>query len=252
MKSYGQFCPIAKAAEILSERWTLLLLRDLLLGSRHFNEIRRGVPQMSPTLLSKRPQTLQEHGIVSREACADGHGWEYRITPAGEELKPLIEFLGHWGQRWVRSTLVRDDLDPGVLMWFIHRHFAKEHLPSRRVVIHLEFSDVRRMKRWWIVVEPDDVDLCLEDPGHDVDINLVTDLRTLTQIYLGDLLFSDAVSSRAMKVEGPAQLTRTMPRWFARSKFADTRPAEMAGEGGASLLVSIRRDGDKARAGHLR
>ena len=153
VKGYGQFCPIAKAAEILTERWTLLVLRDLLfLRSRHFSELRRGTPLMSPALLTKRLRTLEEQGLVSRERNANGHGWLYRPTAAAEELRPLIVFMGHWGRRWVRSTLGRDELDHGVLMWSIYRKLPKDQLPSHRVVIHLEFVDARRIKQFWLVL----------------------------------------------------------------------------------------------------
>jgi len=222
MERYGSFCPIAKAAEILAERWTLLLVRELLLGSRHFNDFRRGVPQMSPTTLSNRLQTLEAAGIVER---GDDHR-EYRPTSACEELRPIIETLGHWGQRWVRSRLTRDELDPGVLMWFIHRHFAPADLPQQRIVVRLEFTDLRRMKCWWLVLEKGHVDLCLDDPGFSVDIYLSTDLLTLTEVFMGDASFAGGLSSGKIIVDGPCSLTRSMPRWFARSKFADTKSAQ--------------------------
>jgi DNA-binding HxlR family transcriptional regulator len=225
MKSYGQFCPIAKAAEVITERWTILLLRDLLLGSHRFNDLRRGVPQMSPTLLVKRLQTLNDHGVINRVASADGHGWEYHITEAGKELQPLIELLGHWGQRWVRSQLSRDELDPGVLMWFIHRHFPHQKLPDRRVVMTIDITDGGRMRHWWLVVDRHGVDLCLEDPGYEVDVALTTNLVTLTRIYLGDMTFGAATQSGKLKVSGPRELTRALPTWFARSKFADVPSA---------------------------
>jgi DNA-binding HxlR family transcriptional regulator len=226
VKGYTQFCPIAKAAEILTERWTVLVLRDLLHGSRRFNEFRRGVPTMSPTLLVKRLETLQEHGLVERVPARD-RGWEYHPTRAAEELRPLIAFMGHWGQRWVRSRLTRDELDPGVLMWFIHRHFVASRLPPRRVVIAIEFTDARQLKMWWVVVDRDgSVDLCLDDPGLDVDIAMRTDVLALTQVYIGDLSFRDAWSSGKIDVRGPAALTRTLPEWFARSRFADTKLAD--------------------------
>jgi len=224
MPGYGQFCPIAKAAEILSERWTLLILRDLLHGSRHFNELRRGVPRMSPTLLTKRLQMLVEHGIITRERVEGSQGCEYRLTRAGRELKPLIRFVGEWGQRWVRSTLSRDELDPGALMWFIHRHFQRENLPARRIVMYIEITDVKRLRHWWLVIDNGDVDLCLEDPGHEIDLMLATDLLSLTRVYIGDRTIGDAIASGAIRVEGPRALTRTLPQWFARSKFADIEP----------------------------
>jgi DNA-binding HxlR family transcriptional regulator len=223
MKGYGSFCPIAKAAEILAERWTLLVLRELLLGSRHFNDFRRGIPQMSPTLLSKRLQALEAAGIVERALVSDSRSYEYRPTPACDELRPLILEIGHWGQRWVRSKLTRDELDPGMLMWYVHRHFVVEELPAQRVVIYLEFTDVPRMKRWWLVLQDGKADLCLQDPGYPVDIQMFTDLLTLTQIYIGDVSFAAALKSGKIVVDGPNSLTRSMSRWFARSRFADVK-----------------------------
>ena len=224
MKGYGSFCPIAKATEILAERWTLLVLRDLLMGSRHFNDLRRGMPQMSPTLLSKRLKSLEEADIIVRRPGSDGHGWEYHPTAACQELRPMIEAIGHWGQRWVRSKLTRDELNPGMLMWYIHRHFVKDRLPPQRIVIYIEITDVKRMKRWWLVVEKPEVDLCLKDPGHEIDISLVTDLLSLTRIYMGDLSLNSARSTGKIKIHGPSALTRSMTNWFARSRFAKDNP----------------------------
>jgi DNA-binding HxlR family transcriptional regulator len=228
MKGYGSFCPVAKAAEILAERWTLLVLRDILLGSRRFNDLRRGVPKMSPTLLAKRLQTLVDAGILERRPSLDRHAWEYCPTRACEDLRPVIESIGHWGQRWVRSMLTRDEIDPGALMWYIHRHFVTDCLPAGRVVISIELTDVKRMKRWWLVAQNHEVDLCLEDPGHEVDISLVTDLLSLTQIYMGDLSLERARSKGKVRLEGPSALTRSMSSWFARSRFANDNPLPAA------------------------
>jgi DNA-binding HxlR family transcriptional regulator len=225
MERYGSFCPIAKAAEILTERWTLLVLRELLLGSRHFNEFRRGIPQMSATTLSKRLYTLEAAGIVERVGDNGCH-WEYRPTAACEDLRHVIELIGHWGQRWVRSRLTRDELDPGMLMWFVSRHFPTEGPPDQRIVIQLEFTDVRRMNRWWLVLENGHVDLCLDNPGFPIDIFLSTDLLTLTEVFMGARSFANAVSSGKLMMEGSTALTRSISRWFARSKFADTKPAQ--------------------------
>ena len=224
MAEYGSFCPIAKASEILSERWTLLVMRELLMGSRHFNDIRRGVPRISPTLLSKRLRSLREHGIVAIDRAPDGHCWEYRPTSAGEDLRPLIELAGHWGQHWVRSRLPRDELDPGELMWYIHRHFVKDRLPPGRVVIEIDFTDVKRMKRWWLVAENGAVDLCLDDPGYGVDVVMTADLLTLTQVYIGDLPLDRAYAEGRIDIQGSRELVRGMPGWFARSRFADDNP----------------------------
>jgi DNA-binding HxlR family transcriptional regulator len=224
MKSYGSFCPVAKASEVLTERWTLLVMRELLLGSRHFNDLRRGLPPMSPSLISKRLQTLQACGVVERLEVAGKQGTEYRLTAAGEELRPIIESIGHWGQRWVRSDLRSEELDAGALMWYIHRHFRVDKLPNSRVVMHIELTDEKHLKHWWLVLQAPEVELCIDDPGFDVEIELAVDLRSLTQIYIGDLSMQEALATRRVRARGPAHLLGNMPIWFARSKFADDNP----------------------------
>jgi DNA-binding HxlR family transcriptional regulator len=224
MKGYASFCPIAKASEILAERWTLLLLRDMLQGSRRFNDLHRGVPQMSSTLLSKRLQTLEQAGLIGRRP-GDGNGhWEYRLTRAGEELGPVIDAIGHWGQNWVRSRLVPGELDPGVTMWAMHRHFALTRMPAAGLVLYVEITDARRLQHWWFIVRDGVVDLCWDDPGCDVDISLFADLLTLTQLYIGDLSLPRARELGKIEIHGPKDLVRTMPAWFPRSKFADDNP----------------------------
>jgi hypothetical protein len=137
----------------------------------------------------------------------------------------VIESIGLWGQRWVRSRLTRDELDPGMLMWYIHRHFSLDHLPLRRLVIYIEITDASKpMQRWWLVLDSDEVDLCLEDPGHEIDITLVTDLLSLTQIYIGDLSLERAQAMGRIQIRGPRGLTKSMSRWFARSRFAEVNP----------------------------
>lgn len=218
-----QFCPIAKAAEIICERWTLLVVRELLLGSRRFNDFQRGLPMLSPALLTKRLRTLEEAGVLVRAQGA--HGTEYRPTPAGEELRPMMQLAGHWGARWVRSQLSHEELDAGSLMWFTHRHFKLDALPPREIVVHVRFTDEKRMSRWWIVLSPQGGELCMDDPGREVDLYLTTDVRTLTAVYLGDLDFMQAAAERRLVVVGPCDLMRDIHKWFARSRFADTLPA---------------------------
>jgi len=224
MKTYGSFCPIAKASEILAERWTLLVVRDLLLGARRFNDLHRGVPNMSPTLLSKRLQTLEASGLVVRSMV--GGNPEYLPTKACEDLRPIIEAIGHWGQRWVRSQLEREELNVGELMWYIRRHFVRDKLPRQRIVLQIDITDVRRLGRWWLIVEPDGVDLCVDDPGHEIDIALSVKLRTLAQLYIGDETLERAVIRGDAKLNGPRALVRSMPHWFARSKFASDNPMQ--------------------------
>ena len=223
-KGYGTFCPVAKAAEVLAERWTLLLMRDLLLGSRHFNDFRRALPPMSPGLITKRLNTLIAHGIVQRVPDRDPrHRWQYQLTPAGEALRPIVKAIGEWGQRWVRSDLNPADLDAGALMWYVHRHFRPDRRPASRVVMHVELSD-QKLRHWWLVLDGDEVELCVDDPGFDVDIELCATLLTLTRVYIGDLDFADARARGLLRVRGPDALTRDMHSWFARSAFADVNP----------------------------
>ena len=176
--SYGQFCPVAKAMELLDERWTLLVVRELMMGSQHFNDLRRGLPRMSPTLLSKRLQTLVRAGVVERSE--EGNRVHYQLSPAGKELEPIVEALGSWGIRWV-PEIGDEDLDPHLLLWDIHRHIAVDALPEGRTVLQFDFTDVPVASRqWWIVITDEGVDVCDADPGFDVRVAIETGLRTLT------------------------------------------------------------------------
>src|SRR5687768_15061279 len=157
MKGYGQFCPVAKAAEIFAERWTPLVLRELACGSRRFSELHRGVPLMSRTLLTQRLRHLEHAGIIRSAAKPKGRGQEYFLTAAGEELRPLIDGLGEWGQRWARSQIDADDLDPGLLMWDMHRRLNVERLPAHRVVVLFDFRGVpkawRTLRTFWLILQ---------------------------------------------------------------------------------------------------
>jgi DNA-binding HxlR family transcriptional regulator len=223
MKGYGSYCPIAKAAEILTERWTLLLIRDLLLGARHFNDFRVSIPLIPPATLSKRLKSLQDAEVIERVRSSDRGSWEYRLTESGIALKPFLDFAGEWGQRWVRSHLLRHELHPSTLMWDIHRFIKIEHLPKRRVVIYFEFRELRRMKRWWLVIDRGVVDVCLEDPGHEIDLTISSDLRTLTEIFIGYLPLSRAKSSDRIMLIGDSELIRTMGSWFGLMPFSGVK-----------------------------
>jgi DNA-binding HxlR family transcriptional regulator len=220
MIAYSSYCPIAKAAEILTERWTLLLLRDLLLGARHFNDFRRSIPLMTPAILSKRLKSLQDADIVQRVRSAKDGGWEYQLTAAGSELKPLLDLAGEWGQRWARSTLPERELHPGTLMWDIHRFMNPEFLPEARTVIQVEFTDRQKMRLWWLVVESGEVDVCLQDPGHEVDMTMQCTLLTLAEVFMGDVEIGRARATGALQLRGDAKLIRSMPRWFGLMPFS--------------------------------
>jgi DNA-binding HxlR family transcriptional regulator len=216
---YGQFCPVAQAAEVVGERWTPLVLRELLDGSRRFNEIRRGVPKMSPSLLSLRLRQLVRAGVVDRRTA--GRHVEYHLTPAGEELRAIIEGLGAWGKRWTTSDLARRDLDAGLLMWDVRRHVHPDRLPRRRAVVAFHFPDAPPIhRRFWLVVDGDEVDLCLRDPGHEVDLWLTADVEELTAIWLGDLPLAEALAAGRLRVDGADDLARTLGDWLGSSAVA--------------------------------
>lgn len=223
MRGYGQFCTVARAAEVFGERWTPLVVREILCGSQRFNDIRRGVPRMSATLLTQRLRKLEEIGVVRRERAAGG--WEYRLTDAGEELRPIVMQLGHWGARWIGSRLQREELDAGFLMWDVRRFARVDEFPrDRRIVIHFRFSDARRGERlWWLVAERGEVDLCRDDPGHELTLVVESTVRVLTEIWTGDRDAREAARSGALRVQGAHRDARELWRWLGQSVFAQTR-----------------------------
>lgn len=229
MRGYGQFCPVAKAAEIVCERWTPLVIRELICGSRRFNEIHRGVPLMSPSLLARRLRLLEEAGIIVRKAEAGGSR-AYELTAAGWELKPLIVGLGVWGHRWVGGQLREDDLDPSLLMWDIRRRINLAAFPASRTCLQFDFVGARRGRcRWWLLGDSHAVDLCLTDPGFDVDLYVTTDVRTLTRVWNGDLPLARALRDGGIELHGPKHLRRAFPSWLRLSVFAGTpRPGGAA------------------------
>ena len=185
---YRQFCPVAMAAELLCTRWTLVLLRELIAGSTRFNDLRRGVPRMSPTLLSQRLKELEAAGVIERkELKSEKGGFEYHLTESGKDLRPVVEAMGFWGQRWIEARLSLKNLDPSLLMWDMRRNLNPSPLPAGRTVIQFLYQELPVSKRsWWLVVERHgEVDLCWSDPGFDVDLYVSTDLRTMTAIWMG-------------------------------------------------------------------
>jgi len=234
MKSYGQYCPVARAAEVLSKRWTLLLLRDLLGGIRRFNDLRRGVPLMSPSLLSKRLKELEKCGLVERAHDSRSRAVEYIATPAALELSPVINLLGAWGQRWLPRQLVDDELDVSLLMWDASLRLEPEQFGPGRTVIGFEYTDRPRLKKedwwtdkWWLVITDGESDLCVKDPGFDVDLYIVSDLRTMTRVWLGDIPVREAVRSGTINLHGSRPLADSFERWWPLSYHAQhERPPE--------------------------
>jgi DNA-binding HxlR family transcriptional regulator len=226
MKPYGQFCSIAKALEIVGERWTLLVLRELICGSARFNEIQRGVPRMSPALLSRRLSALEDSGLIAKSPATGA----YTLTQAGWELKPVVESLGVWGRRWVRSPLGDEDLDPDLLMWDMRRRIETATLPPNQLCICIEFSDLPEDKaHYWLLASHQGVDLCITDPGVDVDLLVVSDLRTLTMIWNGDAPLAPRIGDGSVELRGAKALRNAFPNWLQLNMFASVPPADHTG-----------------------
>jgi DNA-binding HxlR family transcriptional regulator len=217
MMRYGQFCPIAKAAEIVAERWTPLVIHELLAGSTHFNDIRRGVPLMSQTLLSARLKELERGGVVLRHKTGK-RGREWHLTEAGRALAPLVQQLGEWGLQYAQDPLEEGDLDVTVLVWNIRRRVDPSVFPERRVTVCFEFTEVPKNKaQWWVVNDRDTVDLCPKDPGFPVDLYVTTDIRTMIDIWFGKLGWDAAVGSSRVEVIGPRDLRDRLRSWLLLS-----------------------------------
>ena len=223
MKGYGQFCPVAKATELIGEKWTLLILRELLLGTTRFNDFQRAMSRMSPTLLAKRLRSLEDSGIIIREKLSGQKGYEYRLTAAGKELSPLVEILAVWGMRWARGQLTDDELDVEFLMRELQRRLETECLPDGETVICLMFNELTKNKSWWLLVDGDVVDLCTENPGKDVDLYITSSVRTIVEVWEGDLDVRMALRSGSIKAHGVRHLIRTMPDWFGVCLYKEVR-----------------------------
>ena len=214
MNGYGQFCPVAKTSELLCERWVPLIVRELLLGSRRFSEIQRGVPLISATLLTKRLRQLEAAGVVER--IQNGRNTQYSLTEAGWELYPIIEAMGVWGQRWARSRYTPNELDPALLMWDVRRMLQPAGLRAIRTVVEFRFMHAPAGKStYWLVVD-DAIDLCLVDPGYPIDLQVRAELRALTQVWMGDRTMRDAMAQGVIEVAGPRALARTFVQWLGQ------------------------------------
>jgi len=220
--SYGQFCTVARAAEVVCERWTPLVIRELLCGSKRFNDLRRGVPRMSTSLLAQRLRHLEDLGVVRRSAV--GKVSEYSLTKAGEELRPIVMALGQWGACWIGSRLRDDELDAGLLMWDMRRFARIEEFPPKPVVVHFKFRDARPGEgAWWLVVEHGVADLCRDDPGRELTLVVDATVRALTEVWTGKRTAQEVLQSRELRVDGGERDAESLWRWLGTSAFAPTR-----------------------------
>jgi DNA-binding HxlR family transcriptional regulator len=222
MKSYGQFCPVAKAAEILGDPWAILIVREMLLGGDRFSRLQRGMPRISPTVLTTRLKELEANGVIAKRQVSGKRGHEYRLTPAGRELSGLIEAYAVWGMRWARDEMDQDDLDITCLMFDMQRGIDTSAFPDGETVLQFTCPDLDQFSRWWLVCADSAIDLCYEDPGKDVDCYITAPSKMLIQAWMGDVPLRSVTESDQFRIVGDARLRRSFTKWFARSSVAGT------------------------------
>jgi DNA-binding HxlR family transcriptional regulator len=220
MNRYGQFCPVSKACEILGERWTILIVRELLMGATRFHELRRTLSHISPTVLSKRLRTLEDYGLLVRKTVSGQQRHEYRLTAAGRDLQGVVFGIGEWGMRWARGQMSDDELDVEHLMVYVCRTLRTELLPDGRTVLKFHFTDRQDYRFWWVVVTDGEADLCIDMPGEDCDVRFVCDVRTMVEVWMGDRTLADARRQGALKIHGQRALLRNVSSWLGLSIFA--------------------------------
>jgi DNA-binding HxlR family transcriptional regulator len=219
-KGYGQHCPLALAAEVLCERWTLLVISRIIDGCTRFNEIHRGVPKISASLLSQRLSQLEEAGLIARHPLPVGRGYSYTPTEACRDLNPIISSLAIWGQRWGRD-MESEDLDPAFLGWSMHNRLNVDIMPPQRTVLAFEFSGTQHgLKRYWLVVERGQVEMCLKNPGYSVDVKIGADLRRFVEAWRGYRPLREEIANGNITVEGAAELCQALPDWLMLSSLA--------------------------------
>src|SRR5262245_31409566 len=212
MKQYGQFCPIAKSAEIIGDPWSILIVRELLLGGSRFNTLQRGLPRISPTVLNTRLKELEERGVLIKRRLSGQRGHEYRLTAAGRELSAVIEALAVWGMRWARNKLEAEDLDVSILMFDIQRRIDATALPDGETVLCFQFADLKAFSRWWLTCRGGEVDLCYEDPGKDVDCFVTGSSRDVIAAWMGDVRLSKVLKWGLMQLIGGRHLCIAFPQ----------------------------------------
>jgi DNA-binding HxlR family transcriptional regulator len=246
MQKYEQYCPVARASEIVADRWTPLILRELILGSRRFNEIERGLPGISRSLLASRLRDLEESGVVDRLPLAQSKIAEYHLSEAGRELKLVIEALGAWGVRWAFGEPRLEELDAGLLVWKIHQRIDRELLPERRTVVEFDFTGPKG-RRVWLVLERHDVSVCVTPPGFDSDLVVRADLAFFYRIWFGSIDYDAAVRCGQVVVDGVPELARQLPRWFLWSPMARFVRERGRANGPAPAVVAAHRAADSRK-----
>jgi DNA-binding HxlR family transcriptional regulator len=224
MNSPGSLCPAIKAAEIIGDKWVLLILRELLQGTTRYNDFQRALPRISPTVLSKRLKQMEQHGLIVRKTAAGGRSKEYRLTASGREVGPIVHHMSNWGLRWARRQIEDEDLDVASFMWDFHRTLNVAELPDGDTVFNVRFEDLDSRSEWWLIASRAGVDLCTDDPGQEIDLYMSTALPAAASVWMGDLGVRQAVESGFIRLSGSRHLAKTAHRWFPRSRYSDVRP----------------------------
>ena len=229
MNKSGSLCPAVKAADIIGDKWVLLLMRELFLGSTRYNDFQRALPRISPTVLSKRLKKLEIDGLIVKKPVPGHKATEYRLTRCGRELAPLIDQMSKWGLRWARRKVIDEDVDVAGFMWDFHRSLNTGELPDGETVFCVHFPELSKYERWWLIVSEGVVDLCTDDPGKDVDLFITGAFHSLIEIWMGDADLKTAMSTEAILMTGAPYLTKSASRWFPKSRYADVRPKRLLG-----------------------
>ena len=229
MRTYGQYCPIARGAEIFAERWTPLIVRNLQLGCGSFSEILDGAPGLSRTLLSQRLKQLERLGVVASAPKPGGRGRHYELTSAGHDLFAVCRSLGEWGARWLE--IAPEHLDPFVALWSMGNALRRDRLPERRIVIRFDFTGPGRRERYWLLIELGETEICKTYPGHDEDLHITAEAEAFVRWHAGQLSWAQAIRENRIQVDGPWSLVRAFPTWNARSMFAHIRPVSRTAPG---------------------
>lgn len=218
MRSYGQYCPIAKATEILGDRWTLLIVRELLADVHQFNELERGLPGISRSLLSKRLRRLERAGIIERCPAGRGRPIKYHLTSAGLELGCVIDILGEWDERFAFSDPRPEELDPVLLMYWLKRRAQPDRLPQQRVVIQFDLSGPHPGHFWLLLIAPE-VSVCVQPPGPEIDLLVTANIAALYRVCVGQAVLADALRDGTVQLDGSPDLMRSFGAWFALSPY---------------------------------
>lgn len=224
MLNYGDFCPVSKAAEVLGEKWTLLIVRELLMGATRFSQIERAIPRISATVLNTRLRALEQAGVLVRKRTPEQRGHEYQLTESGRELYPIVVQVGEWGMRWARGAMTDDELNVETLMSDISRRIDGSRFPGGQTVIQFHFTDLGRYAKWWVKLNDGVADLCQDNPGTEVDVYITTDLRSMTEVWMGDLSLRKAQDNGQVKIVGPSRYLSDVRSWLRLHLLADVRP----------------------------